>query len=466
MMNLSAGMQALHPTCSGKRKLHKKIKALHPWCGAFHLCCLQKYCAVSKRLNFYKYSGKINLVQILFNRKVIIMPDTQLTCDVLIVGGGPAGLSVAAALPKDVSVIIVHQDRDIGKPVRTSGGSFLADVTRLGIPKEYYQTIDTLDFYSDNEFARFPLATHKMVVLDITGLYQWLARKSEHKNRQLFLASKFITTAKKADHYVSQIRSREAKDLSITSKYVIDASGHPCAVLESLSLGNKPDRVGVGIEYEYDIGDNDPNRAILFVGRDALSGYGWVFPTPDNRLRVGVGVIHPDTEASPRDLYKQFLASPALEKFDIKISDKPLETNAGIIPSIAYDPKLVFGNIIRVGDSANFATPTVGEGIRICIEMGELLGRQLGKAIKSNSTKPLAEYEKKCRKAFSKNYLIGFLSNKKMSTYAPNDWDSSIRRIRRLNENQVTALIRSEFSASMALSALWKLIKHKITPRK
>jgi digeranylgeranylglycerophospholipid reductase len=61
------------------------------------------------------------------------MDTPSLSCDVLIVGGGPAGLSVAAALPDDVSSVIVHQDQEIGRPVRTSGGSWLKDVERLGI---------------------------------------------------------------------------------------------------------------------------------------------------------------------------------------------------------------------------------------------------------------------------------------------------------------------------------------------
>ena len=36
------------------------------------------------------------------------MDDKTLSCDVLIVGGGPAGLSVASTLPDDVKTVIVH----------------------------------------------------------------------------------------------------------------------------------------------------------------------------------------------------------------------------------------------------------------------------------------------------------------------------------------------------------------------
>ncbi|MBE9476909.1 MAG: FAD-dependent monooxygenase, partial [Proteobacteria bacterium] len=89
-------------------------------------------------------------------------------CDILIVGAGPAGLSVASALSDDISSIIVHQDAEIGKPVRTSGGSFLSDMHDLGIPDKYYQCIDDINFYSDNAEAKFNITTDKMTVLDIT----------------------------------------------------------------------------------------------------------------------------------------------------------------------------------------------------------------------------------------------------------------------------------------------------------
>ena len=124
------------------------------------------------------------------------MTAQTLECEVLIVGGGPAGLSVAATLPDHVSTIIVHQDAEIGKPVRTSGGCRLDDVESIRIPPEFYQVMDQLDVYSDKKEAHFQVKDDKLVVLNITDLYQWIARKSDHKQRQLMLATKFLSTTK------------------------------------------------------------------------------------------------------------------------------------------------------------------------------------------------------------------------------------------------------------------------------
>ena len=390
------------------------------------------------------------------------MTAQTLECEVLTVDGGPAGLSVATTLPDHVSTIIVHQDAEIGKPVRTSGGCWLDDVERLGIPSEFYQVMHQLDVYSDNKEAHFQVKDNKLVVLNITDLYHWIAQKSDHKQRQLMLSTKFLSTTKTEDGgHLSTIRSRHTETTQIKSKYIIDCSGVRNAVLDDLSLKEKPDRTGVGIEYEYPIGTNKADHAILFVGSSVLSGYGWVFPTADGKLRVGVGVIHPDTDVSPKKLMLDFLASDDVQRFGLDLTGE-YDVSAGTLPSVAYDPGLVFGNVIRVGDSANFATPTVGEGIRICMDHGEALGRALGETICTNDPAPLKRYESDCKKALARNYHFGFLTNKRFSLYSAKDWDKSIRRISHLRESELVALLRSEFTAKMILKATYKMLKQKL----
>lgn len=179
---------------------------------------------------------------------------TDLTCDVLIVGSGPAGLSVASHLGLQHSCIGVHQDHKIGKTVRTSGGTWVRDMQALGIPAELYQVIDQLDFFSDTEEAWFAVEQDKMAVMDVTGVYQHLATEISPQNGQVMLGAKFTACEERPDSsFLSTVRSREDGEKTIQSKMFIDASGWHCAVLTALGLGQKPDRVGVGIEYEFPI---------------------------------------------------------------------------------------------------------------------------------------------------------------------------------------------------------------------
>jgi flavin-dependent dehydrogenase len=386
-------------------------------------------------------------------------------CDVLIVGAGPAGLSVASSLSADISSIIIHQDAEIGKPVRTSGGSFLSDMHRLSIPEKYYQIIDKIDFYSDNSETGFDIETDKMVILDITELYRYLLSLSDNKTRKLMLAAKFMTTAKQPDgEYLSTIRIRDGGEVIIRSKYIIDASGWQCAVTDALGYGTKPDRIGIGIEYEFTQKDYPVNRAILFVGSPVLSGYGWVFPTNYNKIRLGIGVIKPDTGENPRDMMTALLASGFLDKIGVKVP-VDFEVNSGIVPSVSFDKKVVFDHMIRVGDSANCATPIAGEGIRIAIEQGRLLGAALTKTVHENTSHYLRDYEKAYANKYARNYKLGFWANQRIAGYGATDWDKSLRRLNRLAEGEIVHLLRNQFDLRNLLRTSILHLKRKLLGR-
>lgn len=386
---------------------------------------------------------------------------TQIDVDVLIVGGGPAGLATAAALPQSAKVLVVHQDREIGKPVRTSGGSWIKDLQALGVPPDLYHPISEIEFRSDNERALHKLSRHRMAVLDVTGLYQWLSEAAEWRGCDIRTGVKFLTAKEDSGGYLSTLRGRDEGEYTVRSRYVIDASGQAHAVVSALGLGPKPTRQGVGVEYEYELTEGITRRAVLFVGEAVLGGYGWIFPAPHGRVRIGAGVIHPDVETSPREIMEQLITPEFLNSYGLTLGEL-VHANAGILPSVAYDPRLVHGGVLRVGDTANFATPTVGEGIRQAIEFGRVLGAALGKTLETGNAAHLRRYEKLCARAFKRNYHYGFRANKRIAQYGPAEWDRSVRRLKRLSEPQMAALLRSEFKLSVLLNSALTYVRRRV----
>jgi flavin-dependent dehydrogenase len=371
--------------------------------------------------------------------------------DVLIVGGGPAGLATASRL-KGISALLIHQDKEIGVPVRTSGGSWLSDVRDLGIPPEMYHRVETADLFSDTQHSALDLSENPVVILNVTALYKWLAKQSSCEIR---VGTKFLRADRDGVGFVATMRPAGGDEYQVRAGKIIDATGWHMAVLDSLGLHPKPDRRGIGIEYEYPAPDHDPNRAVLFFGSSVLTGYGWAFPTTKGTIRLGVGVIHPDSSASPKDLMHKLLASDALERMNLP-RPQGEHVNSGILPSVAFETQLIYGNVIRVGDSANMATPTLGEGIRVCIEQGRALGDAL-------SGGDLRKWERRAVRKLSLQYKLGFWANSRAAKYAPEDWDRSVRRMGKLPAHELIGFFRNDFSYTLIAKRLWLTAKRKLT---
>lgn len=368
--------------------------------------------------------------------------------DVLIVGGGPAGLAVASHL-RGMRGVLVHQDREIGKPVRTSGGSWESEMQRLAIPKHLYHRLSRAEMFSDNKRADLSLAADPVVILDVTALYQWLATQSQIEIR---CATKCVAVTRDGDGFRAELRHPDQGSYFMRARQVVDATGWHSSVVAGLGLADAPERRGVGIEYEYPIGKTDPERGVLFFGSYVPTGYGWAFPTRAGTIRLGVGIIQPLTDRSPKDLMEGLISSDALTRFGLP-TPQDYHVNSGILPSVPFDKRLVFGNVIRVGDSANMATPVLGEGIRHCIEQGRALGDALSRG-------ELKAWERDTVRKFALRYKLGFAANQRAAKYGPADWDRSVARMARLPAEELTAFLRNDFTTSMiaqrAVSELWR----------
>src|SRR6476660_7560217 len=93
--------------------------------------------------------------------------------DIAVVGGGPAGLSAACAAAKfKAKVILFEKDESIAHNIRTSGVTWIEEIEKLGISKEYYNPIKNYSFISPYNEITIKESSAKASVLNVQSAYQ------------------------------------------------------------------------------------------------------------------------------------------------------------------------------------------------------------------------------------------------------------------------------------------------------
>lgn len=102
-------------------------------------------------------------------------------------------------------------------------------------------------------------------------------------------------------------------EIEYQSKVLIDATGYRSQLLKQSGVSPGSKRFGVGSEYDLYAPNCDQDEAVLIVGSQiAPAGYAWIFPWGHKRVRVGVGILHTDSDAHP-DQYLDVLVERAAE---------------------------------------------------------------------------------------------------------------------------------------------------------
>lgn len=372
--------------------------------------------------------------------------------DVIIIGGGPAGLSAAkAAASKGLRVLLLEKSLEIGYPVHTSGGSWTKEMKELGIPEKFIHPIYHLDVLSENSKFTIDYTKPEICIIDIRGVYQYLAEEASLAG-VVILTNTIAREPIYTDGKLCGVKAvRNGKLVEFKAKMIIDASGFSSVIVRQIGIEKKNISYGNGAEFEIITNAWQQDKTAIMLGSTfSPVGYAWVFPYGKNRVRVGIGVVAPKCMANPLELLEKFMNSD----HEITRQLKPysiIEVHLGAVPNSGYIEKSYADNLLIAGDSAGQVLGMAGEGIRLALDIGSMAGVTAAKAIvkKDTSEKFLRQYEILWRKKYERSISLNHRINEIITNYSDAKWDKVITIMKEVNSDIILALMKGNFDMKL-----------------
>jgi electron-transferring-flavoprotein dehydrogenase len=370
-----------------------------------------------------------------------------LEVDLLIVGGGPAGLAAAIRarqLAPTLNVCLIEKAKQVGAHGISGAvmdpkalAELLPDFRARGCPIESDVTEDFVWFLTEADCLSLPvipppLRQHGNVVLSLARLTVWMGEQAEAAGVEIFAGFPGadllldgarvvgVRTADKGVDREGRPKPNFEPGVDVRAKVTILAEGprgHLARILTrrfDLEARANPQTYATGVKEVWDFpeGHVHAGRVIHTMGfplKPDTFGGGFIYGMTSSRLAVGfvVGLDYPDPFLDPHHELQRFKTHPAVAS--ILSGGAMVEYGAKTIPEGGYFaiPKLAAPGAMLVGDSASLLDPMRLKGVHTAIKSGMLAAETAVEAIRAGDVgdSALARYEQRLRASWIEREL-------------------------------------------------------------